>query len=197
MLASSVCSGLQKPSLISREGLASAAVLLAAVSALPDVPPADLAAMLAAAMWPEIQLQQSRLHQPPDGSSQDSTGSSVPGDDTGNPGILGQHLHKMGTSLAVRLAGMEPLSRVCSIKGLVSVLPLPALCAPLPLQQPFSGSAADPGAAVTSQAAQQPPARQQYEGLEMESRSFPALHEKFAKLQGNAAGPGSMAVPGT
>ena len=193
VLALNKCSGLQNPSLISREGLASAAVLLAAVSALPDVPPADLAATLAAAMWPELQLQQSRC-EPTKGSSQGSTGSSVPGG--GHLGILGGHLHNMGTCLAVRLAGMEPLSRVCSVKGLVSVLPLPSLCAPLPVQPPFCGSAADPGAAATSQAAQ-PADRMQHGGHAPESRSFPALDEKFAVLQGNAAGRGSMAVPGS
>ena len=209
MLVLNACSTLQNPSLISREGLASAAVLLAAVSALPDVPSADLAATLAAAMWPELRLQHSGHDRPPAGRSQDSMNSRMPtnlpticnGQRRGSPGILGQHLQGAGTTLAARLAGMEPLSRVCAVKGLVSVLPLPTLCTPLPLQPPSSGKAPDVTATADSQAA--PPSdRQQQEGRVAEPRSFPALDQKFAGLGGqdnaciHAAGPGSMAVPG-
>ena len=198
-LGLTMCSVLQNPSLISREGLASAAVLLAAVAALPGVPHADLAAMLAAAMWPELQPQHSRHDQPPAGSSQGSAPSD--GQAQGSLGILGEHLQKAGTTLAARLAGMEPLSRVCSVKGLVSLLPLPALCAPLPLQQPSSGSAALSSMSAESQAAQ-PTDPSQHGGHTDEPRSFPALDERFAKLGGqampslDAVGPGNTAVPG-
>ena len=203
LLALIICSILQNPSLISREGLASAAVLLAAVAALPGVPHADLAAALAAAMWPELQPQHSRRDQPPDGPSQGSAGSSLPssGQAQGSLGILGEHLQKAGTSLTARLAGMEPLSRVCSIKGLVSVLPLPALCAPLPLQQPSSGSAAASTSGAESLAAPATDSSQRG-GHTDEPRSFPALDEKFSRLGGqdtsipSAAWPGDIAVPG-
>ena len=179
-------------------------MLLAAVSALPDVPPADLAATLAAAMWPALRLQHSNRDQPPAGSYQDSADNSVPsnGQMRGSMGIVGEHLQGAGTSLAARLAGMEPLSRVCAVKGLVSVLPLPTLCTPLPVQPPSFGCATDLRAAADSQAAS-PPDRQHQQGDRVaESRSFPALDQKFSELGGeaspcpDAAGPANMATPG-
>ncbi len=218
--ALSAASDMQNPSLISKEGLASSTVLLAALSALPDVPPADMAAMLAAAMWPQLQPQLSICDHPLLGSSEGSMGSSEPNgrprqSSLGSPepsnhqksgsmassergngqqqhslGIVQEHLKRKGMSLTERLAGMEQLSRVCAVKGLVSVLPLAALCTPLPLQQPSSGSTLEP---VAESKAAQPSA-----GKGGEIRSFPALDERFAKREDHenpVQGPGRHTSP--
>lgn len=210
---------MQNPSLISKEGLASSAVLLAALSALPDVPLADLAAMLAAAMWPQLQSQLSICDHPLLSGSEGSKGSfqpkgrlrhsslgslepsnrqnsgSMASSEPGNGpqqrslGIVQDHLKRNGMSLTERLAGMEELSRVCAVKGLVSVLPLAALCTPLPLQ-PSSGSTLEP---VAESKAAQPPA-----GNGSGMRSFPALDERFAKREYHdnpVQGPGKHTPP--
>lgn len=206
--------GLQNPALISKEGLASAAVLLAALSALPDVPPAHLAFMLAAAMWPDLQLQTSS----PTVSYQQtgSTGSIGSSETSTSVGLVEAHLQRQGMFLAGRLAGMEELSRVCAVKGLVSVLPLTALCTPLTLQQQSSTSAAE-HPAVRQSTAEQPavvqgpasatwaPEQQLSQGLHAygaaaakrqvdSARSFPALDKRFAQTASRSSHGGNATL---
>lgn len=176
----------QNPALISKEGLASAAVLLAALTALPDVPPAHLAALLAGAMWPELQSQlelPASTKQHTLGSGGGSMGSPVPSNGQ-KVGIVEGHLQSAGTKLAERLSGMEQLSRVCALKGLVSVLPLAALCTAFALRQRGSNAAAVAVAAIDSR---QPPAQQGDAKQATGPRSFPALDERFAQQHANGS----------
>ena len=157
--------------------------------------------MLAAAMWPELQLQ---------------AGASAPGDRTvkglGGPepkngqrassmGIVEAHLQRQGTSLTDRLASLEHPVRVCALKGLVAVLPLTALCAPLPAAQQLPTSSSDhleehcrasaapslklPAEKYEIATASESPSRESSRAAASgdNRRSFPALDDRFAQQQ--------------
>jgi hypothetical protein len=161
-------------------------VLLAALTALPDVPPAHLAALLAGAMWPQLQSQ---LELPANtiqhtlGNGGASMGTPVPSNGQ-KMGIVEGHLQSVGTTLAERLSGMEQLSRVCALKGLVSVLPLTALCTAFALRQRGSNAAAVAIAAIDSR---KPPLQQGDAKQKTGPRSFPALDERFAQQYANGS----------
>lgn len=123
---------MQTPHIIAREALSSAAVLLGSASLLPTVQPATLAARIASGLWslqaaPAIALpeQWSRSARTADRSQRNGAQS----DDVG---IVEADLMAKGSSLAGEIAKLGPLSRVCALKGWVSMLPRSALCAPLP-----------------------------------------------------------------
>ena len=157
--------------------------------------------MLAAAMWPELQLQGG-------GSALgDHTLGGLEGPEPKNGqrassmGIVEAHLHRQGPSLADRLASLEHPVRVCALKGLVAVLPLTALCAPLSAAQQSSTSSTDhlehhcsASAALPLQGAlgnyniATAPESALGEGSRAAAsgdsrRSFPALDDKFAQQQ--------------
>ncbi len=119
---------MQTPHVVAREALSSAAVLLGSACLLPAVPPAALAARIAAGLWqPEGALTDERIHS--SGADSCQQDGSLPSKETG---IAEAALRARGTSLAAELSRLGPLSRVCALKGWLSMLPRSALCAPLP-----------------------------------------------------------------
>jgi hypothetical protein len=118
----------QTPHVIAREALSSAAVLLGSACLLPAVPPAMLAARIASGLWQHSTNLTQQRPKSFEGAWQQQDGSSP----SNNLGIAEAALMARGTSLSAELSRLGPLSRVCALKGWLSMLPRSALCAPLP-----------------------------------------------------------------
>ncbi|BDA45482.1 probable thyroid adenoma-associated protein homolog [Coccomyxa sp. Obi] len=120
---------LQSPHIVAREALSSAAVLLGSACLLPAVPPATLAARIAVGLWQQDSAlsEQSSTHPGAEQSGQ----NGFPSSDGNHVGVAEAHLMAQGRSLSVELSKLGPLSRVCALKGWLSMLPRSALCAPL------------------------------------------------------------------
>jgi hypothetical protein len=118
--------------LLVREALASAAVLLYAVAALPDQRPDTMALAIARGLL----CPGEQLELPP---AADSTSSSQQQQAGAGPGLLDTLLQQQGTSLVQQLQTLSPVGRICAIRGLLTCLPRATLCATLvhtPVRQP-------------------------------------------------------------
>ena len=105
-------------------------MLLGSACLLPTVPPAILAARIAAGLWQHDSALPEQSS-PPAGAEQ-SGQDKIPPLDSNHVGVAEAYLMAQGTSLSVELSKLGPLSRVCALKGWLSMLPRSALCAPLP-----------------------------------------------------------------
>lgn len=105
-------------------------MLLGSACLLPAVPPAILAARIAAGLW---QLDSSLSEQSSTRPGAEQNGQdAIPPSDGNHVGVAEAYLMAQGRSLSVELSKLGPLSRACALKGWLSMLPRSALCAPLP-----------------------------------------------------------------
>ena len=186
--------------MVPREAVASAAVVLEAVTLLPAVPPAVLAQQIARGLWPSAGVAPSATAGMPlgpahaNGSAHRSTAgdcqdrglrsSAAEGveechEEGSAVGYLEASLRAQGSTLEAELAKIRGVSQVCALRGLVSVLPKAVLCMPLALAQgPGQAHPAPPaGHSVDSSAQHSLPSTTSPVGTAAAAPSTSAAHE--------------------